>query len=54
MSSTLKAIGSWFRKVYEAIKRFEEAQDFRYEGYAQVRFAKIEQRLGDLEKRQQS
>ena len=53
MNSTLRAIGSWFRKVYEAIKRFEEAQDYRYEDYAQKRFKQMEQRLGALENRLQ-
>lgn len=49
MSLTLTAVGAWFRRVYEMLKRMEEAVDFKYEDYAEGRFKKMEQRLAVLE-----
>ncbi|HEV2112049.1 MAG TPA: hypothetical protein VGT99_11900 [Gammaproteobacteria bacterium] len=49
MKRTLTAIGAWFRRVYDVLKRMEEAVDYKYEDYAQERFKKLEQRLASLE-----
>jgi hypothetical protein len=49
MKRTLTAVGTWFRRVYEVLKRMEEAVDYKYEGYAEERFKKMEQRLSALE-----
>lgn len=51
MKRTLTAVGAWFRRVYEVLKRMEEAVDFKYEDYAERRFKKLEQRLAVLEGR---
>ena len=49
MKRTTAPVGTWFRRVYDALKRAEEAMDYRYEDYAETRFRKIEQRLATLE-----
>ena len=49
MKRTVGAVGAWFRRVYEALKKAEEAMDYQYEDYAETRFRKIEQRLATIE-----
>jgi hypothetical protein len=49
MKSTLRVVGVWFRDVYEALKSAEDAMDYRYEDYAEMRFKKLEQRIFVLE-----
>jgi len=51
MKRTLSAAGAWFRRIYEVLKRAEEAMDYRYEDYAGERFKEMEQRLAALENR---
>jgi hypothetical protein len=49
MKSALRAVSAWFRNIYETLKRAEDAMDYRYEDYAELRFRKLEQRIVVLE-----
>ena len=49
MDRVLTAVGAWFRRAYEAVKRMEDAVDYKYEDYAEERFKKMEHRLASLE-----
>lgn len=49
MRRTLTAIGAWLRKLYGALKRAEEALDYRFEDYAVERIKLLEQRIAALE-----
>lgn len=49
MRRILPAVGAWFRKVYGALKRLEEALDYRFEDYAVERIKLLEQRIAALE-----
>lgn len=49
MKRTMRSVGAWFRRIYEGLKRAEEAMDYRYEDYAETRFKRLEQRLATLE-----
>lgn len=49
MNRTLTAVGAWFRRAYDVLKRMEDAVDYRYEDYAEERFKKMERRLATLE-----
>ena len=49
MKRTLTAVGTWFRRAYDVLKKIEEAVDYNYEDYAEERFKKLEQRLAILE-----
>jgi len=50
MHKSFTALSAWSRKALRSIKAFEDALDYRYEDYAQDRFAKLEKRVDLLEK----
>jgi hypothetical protein len=49
MDRVLRAVGAWFQRAYEAVKRMEDAVDYKYEDYAEERFKKMEHRPASLE-----
>lgn len=49
MNSIASKVGAWFRKIYEALKNFEKAMDYRFEDYAVERIKVLERRITALE-----
>lgn len=49
MNSIVGGVGAWFRRIYTALKNFEEILDYRFEDYAIERIKELERRITALE-----
>lgn len=49
MRNPLATVKTWGRQTFQVLRAFEEAVEYRYEDYAQDRFARLEQRVAALE-----